>query len=64
MTKMTRRSYKEAGATIVESRQARLTDRAAIRDDPPEGTDSDLLIEASWGTPVKVQKAIPSELVR
>ena len=53
MTKMTRRSYKEAGATIVESREARLTDRAAIRDDPPEGTDSDLLIEASWGTRFK-----------
>src|SRR5712671_3450046 len=57
MTKMTRRSYKEAGATIVASPQARSTDRAVIREDPPEDTDSDLLIEASWGTPVKVLKA-------
>src|SRR6266481_3087105 len=53
MTKMTRRSYKEAGATIVESPQARSIDRAAIREDAPEDTDSDLLIGASWGTPVK-----------
>ncbi len=57
MTKMTRRSYKEAGATIVESPQARSIDRAAIREDAPEDTDSDLLIGASWGTPVKVLKA-------
>src|SRR5712671_4927859 len=57
MTKMTRRSCKEACATIVESPQARSTDRAAIREDIPEDTDSDLLIEASWGTPVKVPKA-------
>src|SRR6266852_900190 len=57
MTKMTRRSYKEAGATIVASPQARSTDRAVIREDPPEDTDSDLLIEASRGTPVKVLKA-------
>jgi RNA polymerase primary sigma factor len=57
MTKMTRRTYNEAGATIVESPRARSTDRAAIREDAPEDTDSDLLIEASWGTPVKVLKA-------
>src|SRR6266436_9069727 len=57
MTKMTRRSCKETGATIVESPQARPTDRAAIREDIPEDTDSDLLIEASRGTPVKVLKA-------
>jgi RNA polymerase primary sigma factor len=56
MTKMTRR-YKVAGATIVESPRARSTDRAAIREDASEDTDSDLLIGASWGTPVKVQKA-------
>jgi RNA polymerase primary sigma factor len=56
MTKMTRQSYK-AGATIVASPQARSTDRAAIREDAPEDTDSDLLIETSWGTPVKVLKA-------
>jgi hypothetical protein len=31
MTKMTRRSYKEAGATIVESRQARLTEQRDYR---------------------------------
>ncbi len=57
MTKMTRRSCKETGATIVESPQARPTDRAAIREDIREDTDSDLLIEASRGTPVKVLKA-------
>src|SRR5260370_27259421 len=57
MTKMTRRSDKEACATIVESPQARSTEGAAIREDIPEDTDSDLLIEASWGTPVKVPKA-------
>src|SRR6267154_2341494 len=57
MTKMTRQSYKEAGATIVASPQARSTDRAGIREDAPEDTDSDLLIETSWGTPVKVLKA-------
>src|SRR5260370_2875898 len=57
MTKMRRRSDKEACATIVESPQARSTERAAIREDIPEDTDSDLLIEASWGTPVKVPKA-------
>ena len=57
MTKMTRQSYKEAGATIVASPQARSTDRAVIREDAPEDTDSDLLIETSWGTPVKVLKA-------
>src|SRR5258707_12933340 len=56
MTKMTRRSYK-AGATIVASPQARSTDRAVIREDAPEDTDSDLLIGTSWGTPVKVLKA-------
>jgi RNA polymerase primary sigma factor len=56
MTKMTRQSYK-AGATIVASPQARSTDRAVIREDTPEDTDSDLLIETSWGTPVKVLKA-------
>ncbi len=56
MTKMTRRSYK-AGATIVASPQARSTDRAVIRQDAPEDTDSDLLIGTSWGTPVKVLKA-------
>jgi RNA polymerase primary sigma factor len=56
MTKMTRQSYK-AGATIVASPQARSTDRAVIREDAPEDTDSDLLIETSWGTPVKVLKA-------
>ncbi len=55
MTKMTRR-YKEAGATV-ESPRARSTDRAAIREDASEDTDSGLLIEASWGTPVKVLKA-------
>jgi len=59
MTKMTRRSYKQPGATIVKSPQARSTDRAAIREDAPEDTDSDLLIRASWGTPDKVLK--PSE---
>jgi RNA polymerase primary sigma factor len=59
MTKMTRR-YKEAGATV-ESPRARSTDRAAIREDLPEDTDSDLPIEASWGTPVKILKAIPPE---
>src|SRR5262249_16762618 len=48
-------------ATIVESPQARSTDRAAIREDLPEDTDSDLPIEASWGTPVKILKAIPPE---
>ena len=58
MTKMTRR-YKGAGATIVESAQARSTDSAAIREEPPEDADSDLPIEASWDTPVKVLKAIP-----
>ena len=57
MTKMTRQSYKEAGATIVASPQARSTDRAVMREDAPEDTDSDLLIETSWGTPVKVLKA-------
>src|SRR5258708_20203885 len=57
MTKMTRRSDKEACATLVESPQARSIDRAAIREDAPEDTDSDLVIEASWGTPVKVLKA-------
>ena len=57
MTKMTRQSYKEAGATIVASPQARSTDRAVMREDAPEDTDSGLLIEASWGTPVKVLKA-------
>src|SRR5258708_18744617 len=57
MTKMTRRSYKQPGATIVESPQARASDRAAIREDAPEDTDSDLLIGASWGTPDKVLKA-------
>src|SRR5215813_5712676 len=61
MTKMTRRSDKEASTTIVESPQARSTDRAAIREDLPEDTDSDLPIEASWGTPVKTLKAIPPE---
>jgi RNA polymerase primary sigma factor len=55
MTKMTRR-YKEAGATV-ESPRARSTDRAAIREDASEDTDSGLLIEASWGTPVKVLKS-------
>src|SRR5260370_12704357 len=55
MTKMTRR-YKEAGATV-ESPRARSTDRAAIREDASEDTDSGLLMEASWGTPVKVLKA-------
>src|SRR5262249_38818229 len=57
MTKMTRRSDKEASATIVESPQSRSTDRAAIRDDLPEDTDSDLVVDATWGTPVKVLKA-------
>jgi RNA polymerase primary sigma factor len=57
MTKMRRRSYKEAGTTIVESPQGRSTDRAAIREEPPEDTDSDLLIDATWGTPAKVLKA-------
>src|SRR5258706_542589 len=57
MTKMTRQSYKEAGATIGASPQARSTDRAVMREDAPEDTDSDLLIETSWGTPVKVLKA-------
>src|SRR5260370_7744006 len=56
MTKMPRGSYK-AGATIVASPQARSTDRAVIREDAPEDTDSDLLIGTSWGTPVKVLKA-------
>jgi hypothetical protein len=54
MTKMTRRSDKEASATIVETPQARSIDRAAIREDLPEDTDSDLPVEATWGTPVKV----------
>jgi RNA polymerase primary sigma factor len=57
MTKMTRRSDKEASAAIVESPQARSIDRAAIREDLPEDTDSDLPVEATWGTPVKVLKA-------
>ncbi len=57
MTKMTRRSNNQPGAAIVESPQARSIDRAAIREDAPEDTDSGLLIEASWGTPVKVLKA-------
>jgi RNA polymerase primary sigma factor len=48
-----------AGETVVESAQARSTDRAAIREEPPEDADSDLPIGASWGTPVKVLKAIP-----
>jgi RNA polymerase primary sigma factor len=60
MTKMTRRSYKQPGATIVESPQARSTDRAAIREDALEDTDSDLLIGASWGAPVKVPEASES----
>jgi RNA polymerase primary sigma factor len=55
MTKMTRR-YKEPGAAIAESPQARSTDRAAIREDAPEDTDSDLPIGASWSAPVKVLK--------
>jgi sigma-70-like protein len=54
MTKMTRRSDKEA--TIVESPH-RSIDRAAIREDLPEDNDSDLPVEATWGTPVKVLKA-------
>src|SRR5215475_15227175 len=61
MTKMTWPSDKEASATIVESPQARSTDRAVIREDLPEGTDSDLPIEASWGTPVEILKATPPE---
>jgi RNA polymerase primary sigma factor len=56
MTKMTRRSYKQPGAAIAESPQARSTDRAAIREDAPEDTDSDLPIGASWSAPVKVLK--------
>src|SRR5215831_4502808 len=57
MTKMTRRSDKEASATIVESPQARSIDRAAIREDVPEATDSDLPVKTTWGAPVKVLKA-------
>jgi RNA polymerase primary sigma factor len=57
MTKMTRRSRKEAGATIAASPQARSTGRGGIREAPPEDIDSDLLIDATWGTPVKVLKA-------
>jgi RNA polymerase primary sigma factor len=57
MTKMTRRSYKQPGVTIVESPQAQSTDRAAIREEAPEDTDSDLPIGASWGNSVKVLKA-------
>ena len=57
MTKMMRRGDKEARPTIVESPQARSIDRAAIREDLPEDTDSDLPVEATWGTPVKVLKA-------
>jgi RNA polymerase primary sigma factor len=57
MTKMTRRSYNQPGAAIVESPQARSIDSAAIREDAPEDTDGGLLIETSWGTPVKVLKA-------
>jgi Sigma-70 factor, region 1.2 len=56
MTKVTRRSSNQPGAAIAESPRARSTDRAAIREDAPEDTDSDLLIGASWGTPVKVLK--------
>src|ERR1700749_1783195 len=51
------------GATFVESAQARSTDRAAIREEPPEDADSDLPIGASWGTPVKVLKAIPPKRI-
>src|SRR5215813_11916531 len=57
MTKMTRRSDKEASATIVESPQARSIDRAAIREDLPEAADSDLPVKTTWGAPVKVLKA-------
>src|SRR5260370_34562698 len=54
---MTGRREKEARAPLVKSPKAGSTYRAAIREDAPEDTDSGLLIEASWGTPVKVLKA-------
>jgi RNA polymerase primary sigma factor len=57
MTKMTRRSRKEAGATNAAFPQAQSTDRGGIREAPPEDIDNDLSIDATWGTPVKVLKA-------
>jgi RNA polymerase primary sigma factor len=60
-TKVTQPGDKEVGTTIVESQQAELTEGAEVREEPPDDSESNLLVEAPYGAPAKVSKAVPSE---
>ena len=57
MTKVTRRSDDEAGATVVETPHAPSTDGAEERDEPSNDGDSNPLAETPWGAPARVAKA-------
>ena len=60
MTRKTKAAHpgeNEAGAAIVESQEADLTEGAEARDEPSD----DALVDAKWGAPAKVGKAVPSE---
>src|SRR5580704_4382903 len=61
MTKVTRRSDDEAGATVVETPHAPPTDGAEEREEPANDGDGNPLAETPWGTPAKVAKPVPSE---
>src|SRR5579863_8724920 len=61
MTKVTRRSDDEAGATVVETPHAPSTDGAEERDEPANDGDSNPLAETPWGAPARVVKPVPSE---
>jgi RNA polymerase primary sigma factor len=61
MTKVTRRSDDEAGATVVETPHAPSTGGAEERYEPANEGDGNPLAETPWGAPATVAKPVPSE---
>jgi RNA polymerase primary sigma factor len=61
MVRVTRRDDRAGGKAIVQSPQVQLTDGTEARDDSPNDSDDNPLLEASWGAAAKVTKAAPTE---
>jgi len=60
-TKLTHPGDIQAGAAIAESQKAELIEGAEVREEPSEDGESNALVEAKWGAPARIGKAVPSE---
>src|SRR6266436_6247316 len=61
-TKVTHPGENQGGAAaIVEPQEAELTEGAEAREEPTDDGENNALVEAKWGLPAKIAKAVPSE---